>query len=176
MSDPPILKKKSHAVHLGFNGYAFSREKKRPLIVARPFFLWLPLLRQNNQKSNAASPKSRFKAKYFGLEELHISLGGMQERREQIRSRYGRSIHYRTCQVNKQYTDPEKFMAGTPKIGGLFCRCVSFSIGGAFSGSMLVFPDVCNLGDDQKISFWGIIASPEFFFDRPCLGSKLLAC
>ena len=121
VSDPPILKKISHAVNLGFNGYAFSRE-----ILAThrcPFFFGSLCC---VKRSNAASPKSRFKAKYFGLEELHISLGGMQERREQIHSRYGNSIHYRTCQVNKQCTDPEKLMAGTPEIGGLFCRCVSF--------------------------------------------------
>ena len=34
---------------------------------------------------------------------------------------------------------------------------------GAFSGSMLVFPDVCNLGDDKKFPFGASLHLPSFF-------------
>ena len=90
------------------------------------------------------------KAKYFGLEELHISLGGMQE--SAVVATRGWVLE--PVRRIRSFSPPEIFLDGTPpKIGGLG-RFVSFSKGSFSASNLLGNSWVYNLGDDQQISFW----------------------
>ena len=90
------------------------------------------------------------KAKYFGLEELHISLGGMQE--SAVVATRGWVLE--PVRRIRSFSPPEIFLDGTPpKIGGLG-RFVPFSKGSFSAANLLGNSWVYNLGDDQQISFW----------------------
>lgn len=107
------------------------------------------------------------KAKYFGLEELHISLGGMQE--SAVVATRGWVLE--PVRRIRSFSPPEIFLDGTPpKIGGLG-RFVSFSKGSFSASNLLGNSWVYNLGDDQQISFWlHHCISRVFFLIRHELG------